>query len=126
LALSPRYAHDRLVYAYFTSDTDNRIVRFQLGGGLRPILTGIRRADIHDGGRIAFGPDGKLYASVGEATSGRASSRLSDRGGTVDSGVPGRRVGDYSPTLRLEEFSCRLPAAPSQPHLGGFRLRHLF
>jgi glucose/arabinose dehydrogenase len=70
LALSPRYARDRLVYAYFTSDTDNRIVRFQLGGGLRPILTGIRRADIHDGGRIAFGPDGKLYASVGEAGDG--------------------------------------------------------
>ena len=46
--------------------------------------------------------------------------------GTVDSGVPGRRVGDYSPTLRLEEFSCRLPTAPPQPHLGGFRLRHLF
>jgi len=70
LALSPRYARDRLVYAYFTSDTDNRIVHFQLGGGLRPILTGIRRADIHDGGRIAFGPDGKLYASVGEAGDG--------------------------------------------------------
>jgi glucose/arabinose dehydrogenase len=31
---------------------------------------GIRRGDIHDGGRIAFGPDGKLYASVGEAGDG--------------------------------------------------------
>ena len=70
LALSPSYASDGLVYAYFTSDTDNRIVRFQLGGGLRPILTGIRRGDIHDGGRIAFGPDGKLYASVGETGEG--------------------------------------------------------
>ena len=70
LALSPRYARDRLVYAYFTSDTDNRIVSFQLGGGLRPVLMGIRRGDIHDGGRIAFGPDGKLYASVGETGDG--------------------------------------------------------
>ena len=66
LALSPRYPHDRLVYAYFTSATDNRIVRFRLGGRPRPVLTGIRRGFIHDGGRIAFGPDGKLYAGVGE------------------------------------------------------------
>jgi glucose/arabinose dehydrogenase len=70
LALSPSYPSDGLVYAYVTSDTDNRIVRFRLGGGLDPILTGIRRGDIHDGGRIAFGPDGKLYASVGEAADG--------------------------------------------------------
>ena len=32
LALSPSYGRDRLVYAYFTSGTDNRIVRFRLGG----------------------------------------------------------------------------------------------
>src|SRR3954468_17323401 len=32
LAVSPTYSQDRLVYAYFTSDSDNRIVRFRLGG----------------------------------------------------------------------------------------------
>jgi glucose/arabinose dehydrogenase len=67
LAVSPSYASDRWVYAYFTSRSDNRIVRFRLGGGVRPVLTGLRRGTIHDGGRIAFGPDGKLYAGVGEA-----------------------------------------------------------
>jgi glucose/arabinose dehydrogenase len=66
LAVSPRYATDRLVYAYFTTATDNRIARFRLGGTVRPIVTGLRRGAIHDGGRIAFGPDGKLYAGVGE------------------------------------------------------------
>jgi glucose/arabinose dehydrogenase len=70
LAVSPHYASDKLVYAYFTSDSDNRIVRFRLGGELRPILTGIRSGAIHDGGRIAFGPDGKLYAGVGETGDG--------------------------------------------------------
>ena len=36
------YARDRLVYAYFTTARDNRIVRFRLGGRLPPILTGLR------------------------------------------------------------------------------------
>ena len=67
LAVSPGYASDRWVYAYFTGRSDNRIVRFRLSGGVRPVLTGLRRGTIHDGGRIAFGPDGKLYAGVGEA-----------------------------------------------------------
>jgi glucose/arabinose dehydrogenase len=66
LAVSPTYRRDRLVYAYFTSGRDNRIVRFRLGGRVHPILTGLRRGFIHNGGRIAFGPDGKLYAGVGE------------------------------------------------------------
>src|SRR4051794_738589 len=61
LAVSPDYARDRLVYAYFTSARDNRIVRFRLGGPVQPIVTGIARGLNHDGGRIAFGPDGKLY-----------------------------------------------------------------
>jgi glucose/arabinose dehydrogenase len=70
LAVSPYYAIDKLVYAYFTSATDNRIVRFKLGGDLHPILTGLRAGVIHNGGRIAFGPDGKLYAGVGETGDG--------------------------------------------------------
>ncbi len=67
LAVSPGYHADGLVYAYFTGEQDNRIVRFRLGGRPQPILTGIRKAANHDGGRIAFGPDGMLYAGVGDA-----------------------------------------------------------
>jgi glucose/arabinose dehydrogenase len=66
LAVSPGYRRDRLVYAYYTTASDNRIARFRLGGRVRPILTGLRAGAIHDGGRIAFGPDGELYAGVGE------------------------------------------------------------
>ena len=67
LAVSPRYERDGLVYAYLTSPEDNRIVRFELGSEPEPILTGIARSEIHNGGRIAFGPDGMLYAGVGDA-----------------------------------------------------------
>jgi glucose/arabinose dehydrogenase len=97
LAVSPGYARDGLVYAYYTSNRDNRIVRFRLGGRVRPILTGLRREFVHNGGRIAFGPDGKLYAGVGDAgSSGLAQNRGSlngkilrmDPDGSVPAGNP--------------------------------------
>jgi glucose/arabinose dehydrogenase len=103
LAVSPHYKRDKLVYAYFTSQSDNRIVRFSLGGALHPIVTGIARGFIHNGGRLAFGPDGKLYAGVGETgDTGLAQDRGSQNGkilrmnadGSVpsDNPFPGSRV----------------------------------
>jgi glucose/arabinose dehydrogenase len=97
LAVSPHYSRDHLVYAYFTSASDNRIVRFELGGAVHPVVTGIARGAIHNGGRIAFGPDGKLYAGVGETgNTGLAQDRGSLNGkilrmnpdGSVPSGNP--------------------------------------
>ncbi len=69
LAVSPAYAQDRLVYVYLTTATDNRIVRFRLDAPQtqQVVLSGLAKATIHDGGRIAFGPDGMLYAGVGDA-----------------------------------------------------------
>lgn len=63
------------LYAYFTTATDNRIVRFRLEGEAgsyhlgehQEILTGIVKGTAHNGGRIAFGPDRMLYATVGDA-----------------------------------------------------------
>ncbi|MCI3273294.1 PQQ-dependent sugar dehydrogenase [Streptomyces cylindrosporus] len=76
LALSPDYASDHMVYAYFTSASDNRIVRMlydtkkpageQLGAP-DTIFKGIPKGYIHNGGRIAFGPDKMLYAGTGES-----------------------------------------------------------
>jgi glucose/arabinose dehydrogenase len=67
LAVSPTYATDRLVYVYYTTATDNRIGRMQLGQRPQPIRTGIPAAGVHNGGRIGFGPDGHLYAGTGDA-----------------------------------------------------------
>jgi glucose/arabinose dehydrogenase len=83
LAVSPHYATDKLVYAYLTTASDNRIVRFRLGGSLHPILTGLQKASDHNGGRIAFGPDGMLYAGVGDATNGANAQNRSSRNGKI-------------------------------------------
>jgi glucose/arabinose dehydrogenase len=67
IAVSPRYSRDRMIYAYYTSSRDNRVVRFRLGGKLHTVIKGIHRAGNHNGGRIAFGPDGNLYIGTGDA-----------------------------------------------------------
>lgn len=77
LAVSPDYSSDGLLYAYFTSQADNRIARFTLtrsepGGSLelgppQTVFTGIPKASTHNGGRIRFGPDGNLYVGTGDS-----------------------------------------------------------
>ncbi|MCX4587585.1 sorbosone dehydrogenase family protein [Streptomyces sp. NBC_01481] len=75
LAVSPSFASDHQVYAYFTTESDNRIARMlydeqkpagQQLGAPDTILRGIPKGSIHNGGRIAFGPDKMLYAGTGE------------------------------------------------------------
>jgi glucose/arabinose dehydrogenase len=85
LAVSPTYAQDNLVYAYFTSATDNRIVRFTLANpqSQQIVVAGIPRGSIHDGGRIAFGPDGMLYAGTGEAGQIANAQNLQSLGGKI-------------------------------------------
>jgi glucose/arabinose dehydrogenase len=93
LAVSPAYARDQLVYAYFTSAQDNRIVRFTPGAQPQPILTGLDRNAIHDGGRIAFGPDGMLYVGTGDAGNGPVAQDPESLNGKIlrlrpDGGIP--------------------------------------
>lgn len=70
VAVSPDFETDRRLFFYVTSEDDNRILRARLDGDTlgQPgvVLDGIPQGFIHDGGRLAFGPDGFLYASTGE------------------------------------------------------------
>ena len=71
VAVSPTFDSDGFLYFYVCTAEDNRVVRAQLEGDrlgpVEPVLTGIPTGDIHDGGRLAFGPDGYLYVTTGEA-----------------------------------------------------------
>jgi glucose/arabinose dehydrogenase len=84
LAVAADYARTKWVYAYYTAADDNRIVRFKLGGG-RPevIFDGIDKAGIHNGGRIAFGPDKMLYVGTGDAGDGGESQDADDSNGKI-------------------------------------------
>ncbi|MDT0402154.1 PQQ-dependent sugar dehydrogenase [Streptomyces edwardsiae] len=92
IALSPEYASDHMVYAYFTSASDNRIVRMiydkgkpageQLGAP-DTVFRGIPKGMIHNGGRIAFGPDRMLYAGTGESGDTGLSQDKESLGGKI-------------------------------------------
>ncbi|RLP85281.1 PQQ-dependent sugar dehydrogenase [Micromonospora sp. BL4] len=95
LAVSPRYLLDRWVYVCFTTASDIRIVRFRLSApqSQQVILSGLARASVHDGGRIAFGPDGMLYAGIGDAGVPANAQNLASRNGKIlrirpNGGVP--------------------------------------
>ena len=104
LALSPTFAEDGLLYAYLSTATDNRVVRFPLGGTPNPVLTGIPRGERHNGGGLLFGADGTLFVGTGDA------------GNPALAGDPGSLGGKV---LHIDVFGH--PVGPTPVHSQGHR-----
>jgi glucose/arabinose dehydrogenase len=87
VAVSPDFARDRTLFFYLSTASDNRIVKARLEHGRlgtpSVILDGIPVGGIHDGGRLAFGPDGYLYASTGETGEGELAQDRSTLAGKI-------------------------------------------
>jgi glucose/arabinose dehydrogenase len=101
LAVAPTFATDRFVYAYFTAASDNRVVRIPFNTGLgqpEVIVSGIPKAQIHNGGRLAFGPDGMLYVATGDAGQSANSQNPSSLGGKILRVTPTGAAAPGNPT----------------------------
>jgi glucose/arabinose dehydrogenase len=85
IAVAPTYSRDGRVYLYYSTGSDNRIAFIRRGSAARPapIVTGIPAAGNHNGGRLAFGPDGYLYAGTGDAGNTANAQNAGSLGGKI-------------------------------------------
>ncbi|MFI9236817.1 PQQ-dependent sugar dehydrogenase [Streptomyces sp. NPDC053079] len=114
LAVPPGYATDPALYAYLTTGSDNRVVRMAVDdrrpegqrlGAPETILPGIPKGTVHNGGRLAFGPDGMLYAGTGEGGRRELAQNRSSLGGKILRMTPEGRPAPGNPDAASVVYS---------------------
>ncbi|HEY0072000.1 MAG TPA: PQQ-dependent sugar dehydrogenase [Chloroflexia bacterium] len=104
IAIDPNFNQNRFIYVYHTapgSATENRVVRFveRDGVGSNPttIFASPQTAGNHDGGNIHFGPDGKLYISIGDNANSDNAQDLTVKNGKIHRINPDGSIPDDNP-----------------------------
>jgi glucose/arabinose dehydrogenase len=91
ITLDPEYASNRFVYLYYSAQAGgravNRVVRYRevanrLGEAV-VLLDNIPANQIHDGGRLKFGPDGLLYITAGDAAAASVAQDVASLAGKI-------------------------------------------
>ncbi|MFF7881319.1 PQQ-dependent sugar dehydrogenase [Streptomyces sp. NPDC020794] len=105
VAVDPKWATNHYVYFMHTASEGNRVVRMTYDGSSLTnytiLLQGIKKNRYHNGGRLAFGPDGYLYVSTGEAQTPELAQDKTSLNGkilrmTTDGrAAPGNPFGNY-------------------------------
>ena len=113
LAFDPDYESNRLFYVDYTdTNGDTRVVEYEAGGAApverRELLFVDQPYANHNGGQLAFGPDGRLYVGMGDGGSGgdpeNRAQNLDERLGKLLSIDP-----HGSGTWRIEGYGLRNP-----------------
>jgi len=89
--LHPKFEENNFIYLYMTTKTNlgliNRVERYKLAGyelvNKKIIIDNIPGAAYHDGGRIKFGPDKKLYITTGDATEPELAQDINSLAGKI-------------------------------------------
>lgn len=113
LALHPEFPEKPFVYAMHTyregRTLSNRVVRLRDRGGTgafdRVIIDGIPGGTNHNGGRIAFGPDGMLYVTTGEIFKAELAQDLNSLGGKILRLTPEGKIPSDNPFTGSSVYS---------------------
>jgi glucose/arabinose dehydrogenase len=71
VAFHPRYGQNKKYYVNYTDRSgDTRVVEYRGKRRLRQVLFVDQPYSNHNGGQLAFGPDGRLYVGMGDGGSG--------------------------------------------------------
>jgi hypothetical protein len=82
---APDFQTSKIFFVYYTTATDNRVARLVYGSTARPvpIVTGIPKGQIHNGGGLIYKKGGYLFIGTGDAGDSSNAQNTASLGGKV-------------------------------------------
>lgn len=116
ITLSPSFNEDKLIYLYYTYSEDNktynRVSEFTFKEdnleNEKIIVDKIPGSEFHNGGRIKFGPDDKLYITTGDAQEENLSQSMNSLAGKILRVNPDGSIPSDNPFPGSEIFALGL------------------